>query len=77
MGYRVKWSSSVQSWRSEVQGMLEEASALLSPGALQVKGGVRKPRLETQAGPERKELCVSVMRSLASTSKAVGHQERY
>lgn len=57
--------------------MLEEPSALLSPGALQVKGGVRKPRLETQAGPERKELCVSVMRSLASTSKAVGHQERY
>lgn len=36
--------------------MLEEPSALLSPGALQVKGGVRKPRLETQAGPEREEL---------------------
>lgn len=27
--------------------MLEEPPALLSPGALQGKGGVRKPRLET------------------------------
>ena len=34
-------------------------------------------RLETQAGPEQEKPCVSVMRSLASTSKAVGQQERY
>jgi hypothetical protein len=57
--------------------MLEEPPALLSPEALQGKGGVRKPRLETQAGPEQEKPCVSVMRSLASTSKAVGQQERY
>ena len=60
-----------------MHGLLEEPPALMSPGALQGKGRVRKPRLETQAEPEPEEPCISGMRSLACTSKAVGHQERY